>query len=94
MPEAKIRRLNLASLHALSQYSHVTEVQRRRTIYITGQIALDSQSNLVGAGDFAAQARQIFRNLAAALAGAGFEDAVKLTLLLIDRSDIALRATA
>ncbi|MFC6617050.1 RidA family protein [Deinococcus radiophilus] len=45
----------------------------------------------MGEGDFMAQARQVFRNLEAALAavGADFGDVVKLTLFFTDRTDLA-----
>ncbi|HWV83061.1 MAG TPA: Rid family hydrolase, partial [Hyphomicrobiaceae bacterium] len=59
-------------------YSHVAIASGARTIYISGQVAMDSQGNLVGAGDLGAQTEQVMRNLGLALAGAGasFADVV------------------
>ena len=37
-------------------------------VFIAGQVAEDSQGNLVGRGDMAAQARQVFANIGRALA--------------------------
>jgi 2-iminobutanoate/2-iminopropanoate deaminase len=58
-------------------------------LFISGQIALDAAGTLVGAGDVAAQAAQIFENLGAILAanGATFADVVKLTTFLVDIAD-------
>jgi reactive intermediate/imine deaminase len=84
------RFLNPDTLPQPSGYTHVVESTGSRTVYISGQIALDAQGNLVGAGDMAAQAEQVFVNLRAALAAANasFDDLVKLTYYLVDISRI------
>jgi enamine deaminase RidA (YjgF/YER057c/UK114 family) len=66
-------------------YSHVV-TGRGRLVVVSGQIAQDERGELVGAGDPAAQARQVFENLGRCLveAGAGFGDVVKLTLFVLD----------
>ena len=71
-------------------YSHVVEIRGGRTLYISGQIALDGDGNLVGAGDFGAQVLQVFENLKARLeeGGATFKDVVKLNYYLTDASDL------
>lgn len=58
------------------------------TIYVAAQLPLDNNGNLVGPGNPAAQAEQVFRNLQIALsaAGAGLQDVVKLTTYLKDLS--------
>jgi enamine deaminase RidA (YjgF/YER057c/UK114 family) len=68
------------------RYSHVAVVNRGRMILISGQIAQDAQGNLVGAGDMAAQTKQVFENLKTALtaAGASFSDVVQLTTYIVD----------
>lgn len=73
-------------------YTHVVETTGSRTIYISGQIALDTSGNLVGENDLKAQAEQVFKNLDAALAsvGATFKDVVKFTYFLTDISQIPL----
>ena len=61
------------------------------TVYLSGQIPLDPDSmNLVG-GDIRDQIRRVFDNLAAVAdaAGAGLDDAVKLTVYLVDLGDFA-----
>jgi enamine deaminase RidA (YjgF/YER057c/UK114 family) len=61
-------------------------------IVIAGQVALDAQGAIVGRGDFALQATQVFRNLLAALeaAGAGPRNLVKLTTFVTDLSHLAV----
>jgi reactive intermediate/imine deaminase len=84
MSEPQIRFLNRAP----AGYSQVVEVRGGRTLYISGQIALDSSGSLVGSGDFTAQVKQVFANLKARLdeAGASFNDVVKLNFYLVDAS--------
>jgi reactive intermediate/imine deaminase len=71
-------------------YTHVVETTGSRTVYISGQIALDRQGNVVGLNDMSAQAEQVFQNLQAALAAvnATFEDVVKFTFYMLDISQI------
>jgi enamine deaminase RidA (YjgF/YER057c/UK114 family) len=73
-------------------YSQVVEVRGGRTLYISGQVALDASGNLVGSGDLAAQVKQVFANLKAHLdeAGASFNDVVKLNFYLLDASMLQL----
>lgn len=86
MADQNKRYLNPESMHAPTGYTHVVETTGMRTVYIAGQIALDPQGNLVGLGDMAAQAEQVFRNLDAALkaVGARFGDVVKVTYFITD----------
>ena len=86
-----LRFLNPATLAPAAGYSHVAEVQGGRMVFLSGQVALDASGKLVGAGDLAAQARQVFANLKAALEAAGtdFAHVVKLTFYLIDIAQIA-----
>ena len=94
MPEsqATVRYINRAPLG----YSHIVEVRGGRTLYIAGQLALDQNGKLVGAGDFRVQLKQVFENLKTRLeeGGASFKDVVKLNYYLSDASDLqALRDT-
>jgi 2-iminobutanoate/2-iminopropanoate deaminase len=61
-------------------------------VFCSGQIALDPASgDIVGAGDVAAQTRQVLANLGAVLAAAGtsLERAVKTTIYLANMNDFA-----
>jgi 2-iminobutanoate/2-iminopropanoate deaminase len=84
-----IRRINPATLAAPTGYTHVVEVTAAaRTLYVAGQVAFDWRRDVVGVGDMAAQAEQVYRNLEAALAagGASFSDVVKMTTFVTDMS--------
>ncbi|GGW93777.1 RidA family protein [Streptomyces lomondensis] len=83
-----------AGVAAAAQYSHVV-MGTGRFVAIAGQLALDERGGLVGKGDPAAQARQVFENLRRCLAaaGAGFDDVVKLTYFVTDMAHMpAIRA--
>ena len=67
-------------------YTHVVRASGSQMIYISGQVAIDKSGNLVGRGDFRAQAIQVHENLKAALAAvdAGFADVVKMTTYIVN----------
>jgi enamine deaminase RidA (YjgF/YER057c/UK114 family) len=70
-------------------YSHAV-VASGRTAYISGQIALDAQGQLVGAGDLRAQTAQCMRNLWNILRalGADWPDVTRFTWYLTDVSEV------
>jgi enamine deaminase RidA (YjgF/YER057c/UK114 family) len=57
-----------------------------QTIYLSGQVAMDQDNQLIGEHDLNVQARQTFENLQLALAsvGATTRDVVKLTIYVKD----------
>jgi enamine deaminase RidA (YjgF/YER057c/UK114 family) len=57
-----------------------------KTVYISGQVAIDREGKVVGKGDLGAQAAQVFENLTLALesAGARPEDIVKLNTYVVN----------
>ncbi|GAA3368145.1 RidA family protein [Streptomyces antimycoticus] len=70
---------------AAAQYSHVVK-GTGHFVAVSGQLALDEAGGIVGEGDPAAQARQVFENLRRCLgaAGATFDDVIKLTYFVTD----------
>ncbi|QEV21205.1 RidA family protein [Streptomyces alboniger] len=75
-------------------YTHVV-MGSGRFIAVSGQLALDEEGMLVGEGDAAAQAHQVFENLRRCLAAAGatLEDVIKLTYFVTDMAHMpAVRA--
>jgi len=60
-----------------------------RLLFISGQLATDSDGQVVGVGDIRAQARAVFANLALVLgsAGGGLSDVVSMTVFLTARAD-------
>jgi reactive intermediate/imine deaminase len=87
----QIRRTNPPTLSKPTGYTHVVAVSGGRTVYISGQIALDREGHLAGANDMKAQAEQVFKNLQAALAAAGatFADVVKMNTYTTDMAQAA-----
>ena len=84
---AQVKRANPPTLSKPTGYTHIVEVTGPgKTIYISGQIALDKDGMVVGAGNMKAQAEQVFKNLLAALdaAGAKFSDVVKMNTYITD----------
>lgn len=72
--------------------SHYTDAVRfGDLLFISGVAPLDDDSNLVGGGDVAAQARKTFENIDKILkaAGASFADILKVTVYLTDVNDRA-----
>ncbi|MFI0537350.1 RidA family protein [Streptomyces sp. WSLK1-3] len=83
-----------AGVAPAAQYSHVV-LGSGRFVAVSGQVAVDEAGRPVGAGDAAAQARQVFENLRRCLAaaGAGFDEVVKLTYFVTDMAHLpAIRA--
>jgi enamine deaminase RidA (YjgF/YER057c/UK114 family) len=85
-----IVRINPPELGTPPGYSQVVEVSAGRIIFIAGQTAHDSDGNVIGKRDFAAQAAQVFRNLGLALQASGCTAAhlVKLTVFLTDMDNL------
>jgi enamine deaminase RidA (YjgF/YER057c/UK114 family) len=85
-----IVRINPPELGTPPGYSQIVDVSANRIIFIAGQTALDRDGNLVGTSDFAAQAEQVFSNVAVALQASGCTAAnlVKLTVFLTDMDNL------
>jgi 2-iminobutanoate/2-iminopropanoate deaminase len=75
-------------------HSELLDLQPGRVLLLSGQAPLDSGGRLVGDGDFAAQVRQVFRNLTVELeaADASWADVVQLRFAVTDTAQVeALR---
>ena len=66
-------------------FSNVVEITGGRLIFITGQMSVDADNQLIGANDFAVQVERVFERLVAELAavGATFEHVIKLETLAV-----------
>ena len=66
-------------------YSHAVK-KSGTPVFLSGQVALDADGKLVGAGDIAAQVEQVFRNVRAVVEGCGgtMDDIVKITVYVTD----------
>jgi enamine deaminase RidA (YjgF/YER057c/UK114 family) len=67
-------------------YTQVVVATGSRLVFVAGQEPEDREGNLVGPGDFALQARQVFANLGRALAAAGArpDQVTKITIYVTD----------
>lgn len=95
-PAPALRTINPSNLPKPNGYSHIVEAGAGRTLYISGQLPIDKNGNLMGEGDFGTQAEQVFANLDAALkaSGATFKDVVKLNMFVTDMGQLKALRTA
>ena len=84
--KSRVKFVNPDTMPKSFGYSYVVIAEKGRTIYLSGQVALDREGKVVGRGDFRAQTVQVFENLKAGLeaAGASFKDVVKINIYLTD----------
>ena len=86
--------INPAEIDTPQTYSHVAVATGTRMVFVAGQEPEDKEGNLVGHGDMAAQAHQVFANIGHALAAAGArpDQVTKLTIFVADyrREHLAL----
>jgi enamine deaminase RidA (YjgF/YER057c/UK114 family) len=75
--------ITASAVGELEGFSQAVKVGK--TVYISGQVALDSTGLLVGPGDLEAQVAQAFKNLSAILVAAGGtpDDVVRLDILVV-----------
>ena len=86
-----ITHVNPEKMHHNPAFSQAVVVAgAARTIYIGGQNAVDAEGKIVGVGDLGAQTEQALKNLETVLgaAGAGRDDVVKWTILVVQGQDI------
>ncbi len=77
--------INPKDLPTPSTYTHVIVATGKRLLFLAGQEPEDEHGNLVGRGDLAAQARQVFANVGRALDAAGAlpEDVAKISIFVV-----------
>jgi 2-iminobutanoate/2-iminopropanoate deaminase len=73
----------------VAHYKLVTRQEGGQLLYISGQVARDTDGNVVGKGDMRIQARQVFQNLRQVLQAAGgdFKDLMKITTYITNIED-------
>ena len=78
--------LNPAGLPVLPGFSQVVTATEGKVVFISGQVALNANNELVGEGDLRAQVVQTFENLKRALAavGATFDDVLKTNTYIVN----------
>ena len=67
-------------------YHHVVTTEPGRIIFLSGQVAFDSNRNIIGKNDVVAQTRQAMQNLKAAVetGGGHITDIVQITTHVVD----------
>lgn len=78
--------INPKDLPVPETYTQVVVATGTKLVFISGQEPEDVHGKLVGRGDLAAQARQVFGNLGRALAAAGArpDHVAKITIYVVD----------
>jgi 2-iminobutanoate/2-iminopropanoate deaminase len=73
----------------VANYKMATRQEGGQLLYISGQVARDTDGNVVGKGDMRTQARQVFQNLRQVLQAAGgdFKDLMKITTYITNIED-------
>jgi enamine deaminase RidA (YjgF/YER057c/UK114 family) len=78
--------INPEDLPTPPTYTHVVIATGSRLVFVAGQEPENEHGDLVGPGDLAAQARQVFGNVGRALSAAGArpEQVTKITIFVVD----------
>ncbi|HXS05824.1 MAG TPA: RidA family protein [Rhizomicrobium sp.] len=78
--------INPSDLPVPETYTQVVVATGSRLVFVSGQEPEDIHGKLVGRGDLAAQARQVFGNLGRALAAAGArpDEVCRITIYVVD----------
>ena len=78
--------LNPAGMPVLPGFSQVVTATEGKIVFISGQVALNANNEVVGKGDLRAQVIQTFENLKRALAavGATFDDVLKTNTYIVN----------
>jgi enamine deaminase RidA (YjgF/YER057c/UK114 family) len=87
----QIQYINPDGLSKNPAFSQIVTTQGNgKTIYIGGQDAINTNKEIIGKGDIAAQTEQVMKNLQTALlaCGATFNNLVKLSIYMVQGQDL------
>jgi 2-iminobutanoate/2-iminopropanoate deaminase len=86
MVRSQISNPNLPAPMRGGAYSSGVEAPAGRTIYVSGQVSLDAEGNVVGEGDVKLQTETVLEHVKTVVeeAGGGMEDIVKVTVFITD----------
>jgi reactive intermediate/imine deaminase len=73
-------------VHSLERWPYSHGVKVGNLLFVAGQVALDEELRLIGAGDVEAQARQVWTNIRKVVEAAGGKvtDVVRVTTFVLD----------
>ena len=71
-------------------YNHAISVSSGKLLFVSGQVSIDENGQLVGLNDFSAQLEQVYQNLGHILesANTGFDNVVKFTSYMTRSEDM------
>ncbi len=74
----------------VGRYTHLAEVKAPELLFLAGQVALDTDGNIVGEGDVGVQTRKTYENIGKVLesVGGSFGDIVQLTTYVVGRESV------
>ena len=80
----------------VANYKMAARRESGQLLYVSGQVAWDTNGNIVGKGDVRTQARQVFQNLRQVLqvAGGDLKDLMKITTYITKIEDFPAVAEA
>jgi 2-iminobutanoate/2-iminopropanoate deaminase len=86
MVRREIRSPSLPAPMRGGAFSSGVEAPSGRTVYVSGQVSMDAEGNVVGEGDIKAQTEAVLEHVKTVVeeAGGGMEDIVKLTVFITD----------
>ncbi len=86
MVRREIRSPSLPAPMRGGAYSSGVEVPAGRTVYVSGQVSLDAEGNVVGEGDVRLQTETVLEHVKTVVeeAGGGMGDIVKVTVFITD----------
>jgi 2-iminobutanoate/2-iminopropanoate deaminase len=87
LPRREIRNSSLpAPARGGAVSSGGVEAPTGRTVYVSGQVSLDAEGNVVGEGDVRLQTETVLEHVKTVVeeAGGGMEDVVKVTVFITD----------
>jgi enamine deaminase RidA (YjgF/YER057c/UK114 family) len=90
---AKVSFINPKEVAIPTGYTQVVSAESpKRIMYISGQVSIDQEGEVVGKGDLEAQTRQVYSNMLAILKsqGATFKDVVKLNTYTTEPEKVAI----
>jgi 2-iminobutanoate/2-iminopropanoate deaminase len=86
MPRRVINHPKLPAPMRGGAFSAGVEVQAGRTVYVSGQVSMDAEGNVVGEGDISRQTETVLEYVKTVVeeAGGGMGDVVKVTVFIRD----------
>jgi 2-iminobutanoate/2-iminopropanoate deaminase len=86
MVRREIRSPSLPAPMRGGAFSSGVEAPSGRMVYVSGQVSMDAEGNVVGEGDIKAQTEAVLEHVKTVVeeAGGGMEDIVKLTVFITD----------